>query len=198
MKRQAVTLVELLIAASISTIVAGLIAAIFVSSWKAHITQEAYSELQQKGRLATDEIASAVKLSSGVVASITSNNITYTSSASSIVLKTPAISSDNTILAATDYFVFRLNPSTPTNLERIIIADPTSDRVNLAASVVLNDRAASLTIAYLNSAGATLTIGVDDLTVAGSVNYVIDSQKVAQGRTINRAFDNRVYLRNKP
>ena len=196
-KKRGITLIELLIAMSTSLIIAGVISAVFISSWKAQIAQEEYTELQQKGRKSVDEISSSIRVASGVMTSITSGSDTYITSALIIVLKTPAIDGSDNILPATDYFIFRLNVSDATKLERVIIADGTSTRANLAATTTLSNVMGTLSFLYYDSDGL-LDPETDDITTTTSVFVEVDSQGDFQGRTINRILDNLVYLRNLP
>lgn len=195
--KRALTLIELLIAMAISIVVSGVILAILVSSWRADIAQTAYLDLQQKSRTAVDEISSTIKVSSGVVTSHTAGGTTYTTSSTELVLKTPAIDDSLNILTGTDYYVFRRNPITATILERIIVADPASSRTTIASPVTLNDVTGALTFTYHDSAGATITPGVGDVTTSTAVKVVVDSRKTVQGRTLSRIIDNFVYLRNR-
>jgi prepilin-type N-terminal cleavage/methylation domain-containing protein len=190
------TIIELLVAMTISVIVAGVVSAIFINAWRAHISQEDYTELQQKSRLSIDEITNTIKVASGVLVSHTANSTTYVTSADTLVLKTPSIDANNLVLTATDYFIFRIDPNDSTRLQRIVIADPTSARASLPGSYNLNDRMGSLSFTYYDATGE-LALGVDDVTATTNINIEITSQKVSHGRTISRSIDNRVYLRNK-
>ena len=196
-KKRGITLIELLIAMSTSLIIAGVISAVFISSWKAQIAQEEYTELQQKGRKSVDEISSSIRVASGVMTSITSGSDTYITSDLIIVLKTPAIDGSDNILPATDYFIFRLNVSDATKLERVIIADGTSTRANLAAATTLSNVMGTLSFLYYDSDGL-LDPETDDITTTTRVFVEVNSQGDFQGRTINRILDNLVYLRNLP
>lgn len=194
--KSGLTIIELLVAMTISIVVAGVITAIFVNAWRAHISQEDYSELQQKSRQSVDEITNTIKVSSGVLASHTVNSVTYTTSANTLVLKTPSIDDNNAVLTATDYFVFRLDPNNSTKLQRLVFADPSSTRYSLPTSFNLNDRMGTLVFAYYDASGQ-ITLGSDDVTTTTNVDVIVTSQKISQGRTLSRALDNRVYLRNK-
>lgn len=194
--KSGLTIIELLIAVSTSVIVAGVISAVFINAWRAHISQEDYTELQQKSRLSIDEITNTIKVSSGVLVSHTNGGNTYTTSASTIVLKTPAINASNQVLTGTDYIIFRINPADNTKLERVVIADPASIRANLPASLNLNDRMGSLAFVYNNSSGQ-INLGTGDVTTTTNVDTTVTSQKTSQGRQITRSLDNKVYLRNK-
>lgn len=194
--KSGLTIIELLVAISISVIVAGVISAVFINAWRAHISQEDYTELQQKSRLSIDEITNTIKVSSGVLVSHTNGGNTYTTSASTIVLKTPAINASNQVLTGTDYIIFRINPADNTKLERVVIADPASTRANLPPSLNLNDRMGSLAFVYNNSSGQ-INLGTGDVTTTTNVDTTVTSQKTSQGRQITRVLDNKVYLRNK-
>lgn len=197
-KKRGLSLIELLIAVSTSIIIAGVVSAVFINSWKAQIAQEEYTELQQKGRKSIDEISSSIKVSSGVMTSVTSGSDTYTTSPLIIVLKTPSIDSSNNILPATDYFIFQLNTSDATKLERIIIADDTSFRTGLASTTTLSNVMGTVSFIYYDSTSTILTPGTDDITTTTNVFTEVDSQGDSQGRTINRKIDSLVYLRNLP
>jgi len=197
-KKPGVTVIELLVAVGTSLIISSVLSAVFVNSWKAQISQEAYTELQQKGRNAVDEISAALKVGSGIEASITSGLDTYQTTASSIVIKTPSIDNLNNILVSDDYYIFRLNPSDNTKLERIVVADASSSRVSLQTPLTLNDVTGSLTFTYLDSTGTEIAPGVGNVANSTAVDFILINEKLAQGRTISRSLDNKVYLRNLP
>lgn len=194
--KKGLSLIELLVGMSISLIVAGVISAVFIDSWRAQIAQETYAALQQGSRASVDEISASIKVASAVAVTVSSGGDTYNSDASLLVLQTPAIDESGNILNDIDYLIFRRNPSDSTLLERIIIADDTSSRASLPSPFNLNNFTGNLVFSYFNAAGTTINPNTGDLTTSTSVGVLVDSQKVANGRTISRQIDNRVYLRN--
>jgi len=191
------TLIELIVTVSIGLVIIGVLSSIFIGSWRAYIAQEVYVQLQRQNRVAVDEISIAIKSAATIVESHSYGGNTYQSTASSLVLRTPSVDEDGNVLTGNDYLIFRLNPSTPTTLERIVIADSNSNRANLPSPLALNEKTSSLTFTYYDSNNATISIATGDLAESASINVAINSQDVANGRTISRQLDNRVYLRNR-
>lgn len=195
-RRAAFTIVELLVAMLIGLIVSGVIAAVLISTWRAQTSQEIYTQLQFKSRTAVDEIATQIKSASGVMANAALSGTTYTTGNNVLVIRTPALDVNNNILPASDYFVFRRNPANLAELQRLVFADPTSSRVSIPSPLVLNDSADALVFGYYNSAGATLTPGVGDITTSESVSVSVTSAATANARTVTRQIDAKAFLRN--
>lgn len=196
LKRPALTLIEVIVAMSVGILIAGVMGNIFFDSWKAQISQQGYSELQQKSRRAVDEISSIIQSASGVMTAVTYNGNTYQSSASSIILRTPALDVNNAVLGGTDYIIFRRNPTDNSQLERIIIADNASARASLASPFVVINELALLEFHFYSADNTEIDPVTGDRTASGSVSVKVRAERFANNRTLSREIDNKVFLRN--
>lgn len=104
------TLIEVLVAMGIATVAGVLLVVIIVNSAGLFTNQ---SSKVQSGLNLNDallQVRSAIKDASAVASSYTSGGITYTTAATQLVLKVPAINSSNNIIANTyDFFIFYLD-----------------------------------------------------------------------------------------
>ncbi len=195
-KRQAFTIIEVVVAAALTLIVAGVIASIFIGTWRAQTSQQTYTQLQLKSRTAADEIAAQIKTAAQILTNASLSGTTYTTGVNLIVLRTPSLDANENILPGTDYFVFRRNPNNSSEIERLVFADAASARTSIPSPTVLNDAASALVFTYYNTAGGTLTPGVSDITTTESVNVSVTSAKTLQGRSYSRQIDAKAFLRN--
>ncbi len=147
MKRNGLTLIEALIAMGIAAIVGTLVLSVAINSTGLFYKES--SKLQEGLNIndALGKIRDSVNQSSGVAASFTSGGITYTSSATQLVLKIPAIDNSGNIIANTlDYIVFFQDQ---TKLRYKLIHDVASSRKS--QDQIFSTSVNSLTFKYLNS-----------------------------------------------
>lgn len=140
------TLVEILIAMAIATIVGLLLVVIMVNS--AGLFYKQSSKLQEGLNIndALSKIRGSIKQSSGIVASYISGGTTYTSSATQIVLKVPAIDNVGNIIADTfDYIIFYQEQS---QLRYKLFPDAASSRQS--QDQIFSTSVDSLTFKYLD------------------------------------------------
>lgn len=148
------SLMEVLIATSVSVVVGVLLLVIIVNS--AGVSYKQSSKFQE-GTTTNDIQASIVeniKSSSAVLASYTSGGTTYTSGAVQLILKIPTIDSSNNIISnAFDYFVYFLDSG---KLRFKTFPDVSSARK--AQDQIFSTLVDSLTLQYFNSANPPLEV----------------------------------------
>lgn len=148
MRERGLTLIEILVAMGIATVAGVLLVVIIVNS--AGLSTEQSSKVQEGLNIndALLQVRSSIKQASAVVASYTSGSITYTTSASQLVLKVSSIDASNNIIANTfDFFVFFQDQS---YLHFKIFPDPLSSRK--ASDRIFSTSVNSLIFQYFNSA----------------------------------------------
>ncbi|MBI4038614.1 prepilin-type N-terminal cleavage/methylation domain-containing protein [Candidatus Daviesbacteria bacterium] len=110
MRQKGLTLIELFVAMGIASVVGVLLLVIIVSS--AGVFYKESSKLTEGLNIndTLSKVRETIKQSSAIIVLLTQGGDTYTSGATEIVFKVPAIDSSNNILANTfDYFVFFLD-----------------------------------------------------------------------------------------
>lgn len=107
MIQKGITLLEMLIAMGIASVVGILLLAIIVNSAGLYTKESTKLSQGVSSNDALSQIRETIKESSGVLASYTVSGTTYTSGSSQIVLKLASIDSSNNLISSTfDYFVF--------------------------------------------------------------------------------------------
>lgn len=107
MTQKGITLVELLISASIAALVGSLLLIIVVNSSGLFYKESSKVDMGLATNDVLGEVRKSIKQSSAVEASYAVDSVTYTSGLTQLVLKIPSIDSSNNIIPSTfDYFVF--------------------------------------------------------------------------------------------
>jgi len=192
--RNGFSLIETLVAISISITVGIVISQSFFNGWQTQLSQETYGELQRAGRFTLDEISKQIWGASTIVSAITLNSVTYTSGADTVVLRLPPIGGNDEIVTGDDYLIFNENG---TVIERLVSAHAGSTRASWHSPLSLHRETGNLLIQYYNSAGNELIPGTNDLTAARKLRVTIDSTRDLAGRTYSRQLEATVVLRNK-
>lgn len=147
------TLVEVLIAMGIATIVGGLLLVIMVNSAGLFYKQSSKVEQGLGINDALAKVRQTIKETSSIAASYTDGSTTYTSGEQQIVLKIPSIDGSGNVISNTfDYFVFFLDQ---TKLRFKIFKDATSTRG--VANQIFSTNVDSLKFQYLDLTGAEVT-----------------------------------------
>lgn len=194
MAKRGFSLIELLVAVSISTVILGVFVQSLIGGWNAQNSQEVYSQLQRGARDTIDEVSKYGWGATTVVSSTTSGAVTYTSDASTVVLRLPPLDANGDIIVGDDYIVIRQNG---TLTERIIIANPNSTRIALRSPLNLNRDTGSLTFKYYNAAGVELIPGTNDVSPARELTVTIVTSRTVGARTYSRQIETTIMLRNK-
>lgn len=154
MKDKGLTLVEVLVTISIAIVAGILLVAIIVNS--AGIYHKESSKLSQGLNIndALSMIRSTIKSSSAIQASFIGDSITYTSSATQLILKIASIdASGNIIDQVFDYYVFFLDN---TKLKLKTFPDPLSSRKG--QDQIFSTNVDNLNFQYLNSSNPPLEV----------------------------------------
>lgn len=194
MKNKGVSLIELLIAMAIMSIISLTLILIFTQSFKTYYIQESQTQLQIQTRYSLESINNWVKKSSTVVATYTAQDTTvYTTSTSVLVLKVLSIDASNNLIANTyDYIIFRRNPSNTAELQQITYANIASSRSS--GTKIIGYYINALTFTYFDSSNIEL---VADFQNSVFITSEITSQEVVRGKTNTVNYKTQSKLRNK-
>lgn len=142
------TLIEVLVAMGIASLVGVLLLVIIVNSAGLYTQQSSKVQAGLNSNDALVKIRSTIKDASTVAVSYTSGQTTYTTGAIQLVLKVPAIDSSNNIIANTyDFFIFYLDQKI---LRFKTFPDAQSSRS--AADQIFSTDVENLDFKYFNSA----------------------------------------------
>ncbi len=192
--RRSFTLIETLVAMSISITVGIVISQTFYDGWRAQLNQETYSELQRSSRVSLDEMGRQIRNATSVVSAITIGGQAYTSDQDTIILRLPPLDTNNTILIGDDYLVFEKNE---TRHERLISPLASSVRASQHTPLTLNPNVGEIVIRYYDVAGVELIPGTNNLTSARTIKISLTSTRTVADRTFNRQLESTTILRNK-
>lgn len=146
-KQSGLTLVEVLVAMGLAAVVGVLLLSVMINSTGLFYKES--SKLQEGLNIndALGKIRESVNQSSGVVLSYANSGVTYTSGATQLVLKVPAIDSSGNIISDTfDYLVFFQDQ---TKLRYKLFPDASSSRKS--QDRIFSTSVDSLTFKYLDS-----------------------------------------------
>ncbi len=142
------TLLEVLIAMGIATVVGALLLVIIFNSAGLFYKQASKVGQGLGSNDALTHIRSTIKQSSSISTSFTDGSTTYTSSSTQLVLKVSSIDSSNNLIANTfDYFVYFLDQD---KLRFKSFLDPQSSG-RKAANQILSSNVQSVLFQYFNS-----------------------------------------------
>ncbi len=176
MKGKGLTLMEVLIAMGLAVATGTLLLSIMINS--AGFFYKQSSKLQEGLNIndALSKVRQSTRLSSGVVSTYTSGGITYTSSATQIVLKVPALDNLGNVIANTfDYIVFFQDQ---TKLRYKLFPDAQSSRKS--QDQIFSTSVDSLTFKYLDSQNPPNEV----TPVSATKVRIILSLKQKNGQTI--------------
>jgi prepilin-type N-terminal cleavage/methylation domain-containing protein len=190
-KAQGFTLVELLVVSAIMSIIILSVLALYSSSQRYFITESARAEMLNDSKQVLSWTSRDIKEGIEVLPSWGS----YTTSNNCLVLKIPSVDANGVITnieSDFDYIIYRLNPSNPRRLERIVDAkDGVSSRAD--SSKVIAERVDSF---MLRSEGVELS-SVMDLSQVFIINVTLLTKQTIFGKTHQETFRTEVKLRNK-
>lgn len=141
------TLIEVLVAMGIATVVGVLLVVIIVNSAGLFTQQSSKVETGLNINDTLSQVRGSIKQASAVTASYTSGSTTYTTGVNQLVLKVSSVDSSGNIIANNhDYFVFFLDQS---SLHFKVFPDPSSARK--ASDQIFSTAVDNLVFKYFNS-----------------------------------------------
>lgn len=217
-----VTLVELVIGATISTVVVLLMSTFLINRLNDYNRSETTTILQAITKLAVESVQRDVKAARSVENTNTlpdpSNAGGWTSSATVIVLSVPASDASGNLLyidtlhnsVYQDNVIFFVDPADDILYKRTI-ANPAAGNASVTTCAKANvpsvctkpdvqivEDVASLSLAYYDSANALINLGAGGQpSTAGAVEMTLQQRRTKAGRTYSSTFTNRASLRNK-
>ncbi len=185
------TLVEVLIALGLSTIVLGLVFSIYIGQQRNFLVGNSYINIHQDARMAMDWMAKDIRWGIELLPS----HGAYSTSNSCVVLKIPSIDSAGDVIDIDndhDYLIYKLNTSDPSKLERTIDAkDGVSSRADETRTVAEN--ISSLTFSY-NGTGLS---SVADLSTVTDIETALTTFTTVPPVSLSDRLNTTVMLRNK-
>lgn len=185
------TLVELLIVAALMSVIILSVLALYSSGQRYFITESARADMLRDGKQVLSWISRDIK--EGI--EVLSDWAGYTTSSDCLVLKIPSVDANGIIIDIENYFdyiIYRLNPSNPKRLERIVDArDGISARAD--SSRVIAERVDSF---LLRSEGVELS-SVADFSQIAIIDVTLLTQQTIFGKTHEESLRTEVKLRNK-
>ena len=190
-RRDGFTLVEVLIAATLTTIVLGMALTMYISQQRNFLVGNEYIDIHQDARLAMDWLANDIRWGIAVESSYGG----YSTSNSCIVLKVPSIDSSGDVVDINsdfDYIIYRLAGSNPASLKRRVYpktgvsSRPSEDRL-------IAENIGSLTFSY----GGTGLSSIGDLTTVTEIESSLVTLGTVGDVNLSDRLETRVKLRNK-
>ena len=185
------TLLELVFVVAIGSFIMTALVGLYTTSQRYFVTESTRSDIIRDGRIVLLWMSRDIKEAIQVVQSYDA----YSTSTNSLVLQVPSLDGNGLIVdieSDFDYIVYRLNPSYPTKLERVVIPKAgVSSRVD--SNRVLANRVNSF---VLKSEGTELS-SVPDVTEVLSIDIALILREIRFERTFEEPLNTVVKLRNK-
>ena len=185
------TLIELLIVVSLVALVALTLFTLYTMGQKYFVTESARADVIRDSRQVLLWISRDIKEACQVLGSWD----VYTSSNNCLILRVPSIDGSGLIIDIEnqfDYIIYRLNPSFPNQLERIIDAnDGISSRTDRKRILV-----ARVDSFLLSSEGVDFS-SIADFSNVSSVDISLTASQDRYGRSYQDTLNTVVKLRNK-
>lgn len=145
-----VTLIEALIGLSISVVAGLLLISIFIQNNGVTYNQSLKTSQGLGINNAYSKISAVIRSASSIVTSYTLSNPTYTTSASVLVMKLPAINSQGSAIDSVyDYIVITPDAQNSQILRELVFPDPSSSRAQ--SNQILTNNLKSITFSYLDT-----------------------------------------------
>ena len=190
-KAKGFTLAEVLIVASVVSLIMTTLLSLYVAGQRYFINESARADVLRDIRQGLNWLSRDIKEGIQVVSSWDA----YTTSANCLVLQVPSVDSNGLIIDVDnefDYIIYRLNSQFPNRLERIVDAkDGVSSRVDSSRAIIT--RVDSF---LLRSQGVDLS-SVSDLSHVSRVDLTLITTQNRLGRTYQETLKTGVKLRNK-
>jgi type II secretory pathway pseudopilin PulG len=172
-----ISLVEIVIALTISALLAGILVKIFTNS-SGTINKEA-TKVEQgiSSNEAITQISEAIRLASQVANSFPNTSPQFTTGSDTLILQVPALDTTGTVKENTyDYFIFAPDSANPKILRKKVFPDPASTRKSENQVLVTNLN--QIIFSYLDrnkapvapSAASTISFSVLQLSNTGLQN----------------------------
>jgi prepilin-type N-terminal cleavage/methylation domain-containing protein len=182
MRNKGFTLLELVIAIGILSIISLILATIIIRFGIHYQKQQAEVQANLSNRFVLDEISTRIRESRAIADQITTGGQTYTTGATTLVLKPLSIDADgNTIAGTYDYIIFYQNS---TKLNKKVVPDTSSKRP--AVNQVLTANLKQITLTYDNPTPAS----------ANSVTIDLRTEETLGGQTKEAQGQVKATLRN--
>jgi Tfp pilus assembly major pilin PilA len=184
------TLLEVLIALLISTAISGLLVSILINNSNVYYHESSAVAVNINLNDITAQMGSDIKQSLAVASGYPVASPTYTSNATTLVLKLASLSNTGIIDNTYDYIVYYKDPTNPAILKRQIFVDPASTRI--ASTKIVTTILQTVTFRYLDNSGAAVA---STASVKVGVDLVVNSKMPNLGSA--RSASIVTYLENR-
>ena len=148
--KKAFTLVELLLVIAILAIISTILTAVIVRYNFFYQRQQLDITASIDNRLILDDMAANARQGVNIVADLTVDGNTFTTSATTLILALPTIDQfEQTIFGVSDYVLYYQDSTDPKLLRKLIVPDTQSKRP--AASQILTSNLKTIDFAYNNA-----------------------------------------------
>ena len=182
------TLVEALVGFGLIGIISVLVAALYLTNYKLFANQTTSIDINSQNKLAVDDITNQIRQSQAVAASCCSGD---TTSATVLVLQLWPLDASGDPKdpsgSAYDYFVYKIDPTDPTRIQKKIVPDASSTRP--ASTKVLTTK--------LATDGLQFTYNNATPSLASEITVTITTTGTASGKTQTVTQAGNGTLRNK-
>ncbi len=183
MKNRGFTLTETVVVIGLYVVILLALTNVYLTFTRLYAYQQTFVPVAQSAGGALDAITAAVLPASHVLAQHTFSGTTRSSDATTLVLKSPSLTSSGSIIAGTyDYIAFYLNGSDLYRLTEI-----GTGSVRVAGTKRVGSMVNSLTFTYDNANFALVT----------KVDTDITAQTAVRGQTVGSHLRQQTFLRNK-
>jgi len=182
------TLVELLVAMTIFTILSAVIVAAYIGAQRSFVTGAALLDLQSQTRQSINWLRRDIKWA----ILIDSSHGSYTTSDNELILVLPSIDTAHNLTGTVDYVTYHLNSSDPAILERIVESNATSTGRPSGTFTIARD------VNSLNfSSGGTGLSGIGMLQSVREITVNLNTARtVLGGRQVQSNVETTILMRN--
>lgn len=187
-RKNAFSLIELLIALSLLSVVALIIGYVFVSHFKLFNNVKSLVEVSSSNKLVLDELITQIREGEAIV-STCSGCGSYTTGSGTLILQLWPLDVNNVPFEPTssnfDYVIYSQDPAKNTNLLKITVPDATSSRT--ASTKIMASDISNLNFTYNNS----------DPTLANQITVNVQNSIQITGRVQTTSQQIKAVLRNR-
>lgn len=176
------TMIEIAVVAGLISVMAVILADVFMTHGRFYNIESTQADLQLRSVQTINIMGKMIKLADQVMANRMINSKDYTTSAETLILELPAVTSDGKVIEGSyDYAVFYVDPSDNQKIMLSLEPNPLSHRVLLTK--LLTESGDHLKFTYDNKDYEQVRSVLVELSLAESV--LNDNQSVSLNRKIN-------------
>lgn len=189
-RRKGISLIETLLAMSISVLLLILISDLFIQTRHTYRLQNNTAQLDTGSEAILSRMNTVIR--QGVSIEQTAGG--YTASSTAIIVKLATVNPAGTILPATyDYIIYQRSPNNSTELQEITVADTNSRRTSQTRTITTHLK--TLAFNYSDANGTTLASTA--VSTTKKVTVTLATSEKSYGDTADTSRTEQIILRNK-